>query len=141
MRTERVRVSRQAEHYLLKSQAARPGDVLYREESDNTGRRALSLSPVGASPFNRFVGQPSSAKASFSLSWKCSAQSCPKPWNGSLNRAVMNVTLGMLPAVIADAESFFARSSGGQYYLFTYDKQAYDRLYILSSRVFPFFTR
>lgn len=45
MQTERVRVSRQAEHYLLKSQAARPGDVLYREESDNTGRRALSLSP------------------------------------------------------------------------------------------------
>jgi len=32
------RVSRQAEHYLLKSQAVRPSDVLHREESDNAGR-------------------------------------------------------------------------------------------------------
>lgn len=53
MQTERVLVSRQAEHYLLKSQPARPDDVLYREESDNTGRRVLPLSAVGASLFNR----------------------------------------------------------------------------------------
>ena len=45
-------MSRQPEHYLLKSQATRPSDVLHREESDNTGRRVLSLSPVGASLFN-----------------------------------------------------------------------------------------
>lgn len=45
-------MSRQAEHYLLKSQAVRPSDVLHREESDNAGRRVLSLSPVVASLLN-----------------------------------------------------------------------------------------
>lgn len=66
MQTERVRVSRQAEHYLLKSQPrTRPGDVLYREESDNTGRRVLSLSPVGASLFNRSLVQTYLCESAF----------------------------------------------------------------------------
>lgn len=79
-------MSRQPEHYLLKSQATRPSDVLHREESDNTGRRVLSLSPVGASLFNaRWL--PSSAKTLFTLVKVPSPERicCSEPWNESLN--------------------------------------------------------
>lgn len=79
-------MSRQPEHYLLKSQATRPSDVLHREESDNTGRRVLSLSPVGASLFNaRWL--PSSAKTLFTLVKVPSPEQlcCSEPWNESLN--------------------------------------------------------
>jgi len=76
-------VSRQPERYLLKSQATRPSDVLHREESDNTGRRVLSLSPVGVSLFNvRWL--PSSAKTLFTLV-KVPSSCCSELWNESLN--------------------------------------------------------
>lgn len=113
-------MSRQPEHYLLKSQATRPSDVLHREESDNTGRRVLSLSPVGASLFNaRWL--PSSAKTLFTLVKVPSPEQlcCSEPWNESLN-----VLLSMLCVnvqkywIITHAKELYTLNNGK--YLFAY---------------------
>lgn len=141
MQTERVRVSRQAEHYLLKSQSARPDDVLYREESDNTGRRVLPLSPVGASLFNRsLVGHHPLCESAFHS--RGSAQpKLLKAVERIFKRAVIDVTLE-IPAIIADAENFSRNSAARNNYLFACDSKLmitcifYRRAFFIFLRVY-----
>lgn len=96
------------------SHTTRCDDVLYREESDNTGRRVLSLSPVGASLFNRWL-VTILCESAFHSRGSAHSQSCSKPWNRSLNVPLWMLCARNTGCKIADTKNF-SRSSGGKCY-------------------------